>query len=223
IHLTFAASGVVTLRCVVPSKISGITITPGTGPAGGYLPLSSFGLSPISGMGDETFKTFNVPAFTWAGEEWTQVTVVSNGYVIVGGGTAADVTAVNTSLPNGLAPRNILAPFWTDLNPGAGGGVWISTLSDGSRTWLVVDWGGVPNASPGVDNNFEIWILLKTGANTTGAEGVTFSYGTHSAGNSSGLTIGAQDRSGAVGATLYFNGTGTLPADNSEYVVQTTP
>jgi hypothetical protein len=208
----------------VPSRISTITIAPGSGPANGYLALSLFGIPPIAGMGDETILNFNVPAFQWAGQEWTKVGVVSDGYVVIGGGTSADVTTSNTSLPNGLAPRNVLAPFWTNLNPAAGGGVRIGTLTDGSRTWLVVDWQDVPNASSATAlNSFEIWILLKGGANTSGAEGITFSFGTHTAGDGSGLTIGAPDASGSVGATLYFNGTGTLPANGSEYVVQTAP
>ncbi len=65
----------------------------------------------------------------------------SNGIVIVGGSTsAADATAVNQSLPNAAAPNNVLAPFWTDLNPAAAGGVRVGILSDGADSWIVVDW-----------------------------------------------------------------------------------
>ncbi len=39
-----------------------------TGPAGGYLPLSLFGIAPIAGVGDDTITNFNVPTFYYGGE-----------------------------------------------------------------------------------------------------------------------------------------------------------
>ena len=47
-------------------------------------------MAPISGMGDDTLVNFNVAAFQWGRETYTRLGVDSNGYVIVGGGTAED-------------------------------------------------------------------------------------------------------------------------------------
>ena len=74
---------------------------------------------------------------------YTRIGVVSNGYVVLGGGTAADINFINQNLPNPARPNNVLAPFWTDLNPSAGGAVRIGTLTDGTNTWLIVDWEAV--------------------------------------------------------------------------------
>ena len=63
----------------------------GDSPAGGYLPLSLFGIAPIAGVGDDTITNFNVPPFFYGGEPYTSIGVVSNGYVVLGGGTSADI------------------------------------------------------------------------------------------------------------------------------------
>jgi hypothetical protein len=67
-----------------------VSIAPGSSPAGGYLPLRLFGIPPVGGVTDDSITNFNVPAFTYAGETYTRVGFSSNGYVVVGGGTAAD-------------------------------------------------------------------------------------------------------------------------------------
>ncbi len=63
-----------------------ITNITGNGPAGGYLALSLFGIAPIAGVGDDTITNFTVPAFFYGGESYTSVGVVSNGYIVIGGG-----------------------------------------------------------------------------------------------------------------------------------------
>jgi hypothetical protein len=82
-------------------------------------------------------------------ESYTRIGVVSNGYVVVGGGTAADVSFINQSLPNPAAPNDVLAPFWTDLDltSARGGALRVATLTDGVSTWLVVDWDKASNYS----------------------------------------------------------------------------
>lgn len=109
----------------------------------GYLPLSLFSVAPIAGVGDETISNFNVPAFTFAGKSWTRVGLVSNSYVVVGDGAGADVQFINQRLPDPARPNNVLAPYWTDLNPAAGGAMRIAILIDGVRQWPVSDWENV--------------------------------------------------------------------------------
>ncbi len=73
---------------------------------------------------------------------YTQIGITSNGYAVVGGGTNADVDFINQSLPDPTPPNNVLAPFWTDLNPGAGGRMLLNVLTDGVNDWIVIEWGG---------------------------------------------------------------------------------
>ena len=111
-----------TLSPAIPPQVTGVT--PGASPAGGYLPLSAFGITPIAGVGDDTITNFNVPQFFYGGEPYTSLGVVSNGYLVLGGGTSADIVFTPQHFPNAARPNNVVAPLWSDLNPTAspGGG-----------------------------------------------------------------------------------------------------
>lgn len=190
-----------------------VTIAPGTSPAG-YLPLSLFGVGPIAGMTDDTIINFNVPAFSFGGESWTRIGVGSNGYIVVGGGSGPDVTVVNQNFPNPARPNNVLAAFWTDLNPAAGGAVRIATLTDGVDTWIVVDWNAVRNFSSATTQSFEIWIGISGDA--TPGEDITFTYGPVGGGDLGLLSVGAENRFGNRGQNTFFNGAGTAPVNGTE-------
>lgn len=181
-----------------------IDVAPGSSPAGGYLSLSVFGVSPIAGMGDESIINFNVSSFSYAGQSWNRLGVASNGYLVVGGGTTSSI--VTQYFPDSTIPNNVLAPFWTNLNPSAAGAVRIAVLTDGTYNWIVVDWEKVPNfSSSSQENSFEAWIR------TGGVEDISFAYGAITVGDGGWLTIGAEDKTGTVGDTYYYNGNGSLP------------
>lgn len=186
-----------------------VEIDPLASPAG-YLPLSIFGALDI-GATDESIANFNVPSFTYAGESYSRIGIVSNGYVVVGGGTGADVDFINTDLPDASVPNNVLAPFWTDLNPASGGRVLITFLTDGSDLWTVVEWESVPNWGDGETNTFQIWIGSNTDANP--GEDISFTYGPDiSDGDGGWLTVGVENAFGNEGGTVYFDGAGTPPS-----------
>jgi Subtilase family/PA domain len=214
------------LTPALPPQVN--SITPTVGPNGGYLPLSIFGLPPVAGVGDDTISNFTVPTFYYGGEPYSRIGVVSNGYVVIGGGTSSDIVSVPQHFPNANRPNNVLAPFWTDLNPSAtgAGALRVETLSDGltpdtSHTWLVVDWAGVKNFSDANTHTFEIWIQLAGGLAGAGAssEQTTFSYATNGPGDpGSGSNWGAENRTGTSGQNL-----ASQPADHTEYGVHTSP
>lgn len=205
---------------LTPAEPADIHIADGTDttPAG-YLPLSLFGIAPIGGVGDETAVNFNVPAFTYAGVSYTKIGLVSNGYVVVGGVTsAADIDFVNQDLPDANPPNNVLAPFWTDLNPGAGGALRIGTLTDGVDSWLVVDYTAVKEYWTARTVSFQIWIGIN------GTEDISYAYGPVGGNGDGGfLTVGAENEHGNRGANRYFDGTGTLPTNGTELRVTSDP
>ena len=205
-----------TLTGAQPPDVSVVT---GVTPAGGYLPLSLFGITPISGVGDETIANFNVPAFMFGGETYTSIGVVSDGYVVVGGGTQADVQFINQKLPDPTPPNNVLAPFWTDLDGSKGvGAVRVATLTDGTNTWIVVDYNLIQTYSGDAGNTFEIWIQI--GA----TQGISYAYDTISKLGEGGLlTVGAENRFGNRGSNTYYNGTGTAPSASTQLVVNSVP
>ena len=183
-------------------------VDPTASPAG-YLPLSLFSALDL-GATDESIVNVTVPAFEYAGETWGTIGVVSNGYIVVGGGTGADVQFTNTNpFPDTGIPNNVLAPFWTDLDPSAGGRVLVTTLTDGVNSWIVVEWEMVPNFGDGEINTFQVWIGYTAG------EDISFTYGPAdqlSDGDGSLLTVGAENQFGNTGTAIYQDGVGELPA-----------
>jgi subtilisin family serine protease len=113
------------------------SVEPGDSP--GYVPLDDLGVAARP-IGDEEIVNLSVPAFAYAGRSWNRIGVVSNGYVVVGGGSSADIECCN--LPDGpdpAPPNNVLAPFWTDLDGTGAEGILAADVSDGTRTWIVVE------------------------------------------------------------------------------------
>jgi hypothetical protein len=211
-----------TLSPATPPSVT--SVTPGTGPVGAYLPLAGFA-APIAGVGDDTITNFNVPTFYYGAEPYTRLGVVSNGYLVLGGGTSTDIVFTPQHFPNPARPNNVLAPLWTDLNPSAGGAgaIRIAVLTDGSSSWVIVDWAGVKNFGNATTHSFEVWIRIAGGAAGTGpaSEDITYSYGAGNAGSGdpdSGQNWGAENRTGTSGANI-----ATAPANGSEYKVHTLP
>ena len=202
---TIAFNG--TLAGAAPPIVS-VSVDPLASPFG-YVALSTpaLGSTPIAAS-DESIANFTVPAFLYAGEIYDAIGIVSNGYIVVGGGTGADVNYVNSNLPDAAQPNNVLAPFWTDLNPATGGQMWINVLTDGTNNWIVVEWEAVPNwSTPSAINTFQVWIGID------GVEDISFVYGPAvTAGDGGFLTVGAENKFGTEGGTVYLDGVGTAPS-----------
>jgi hypothetical protein len=141
--------------------------------------------------------------------------VVTNGYVVIGGGTSSDVNFFPQTFPNAARPNNVIAPFWTDLNTSASGGggtIRVNVLSDGTNNWLVVDFAGVKNFGNATTHTGEIWIQIGSTAST---EELTISYGAANAAAGdpgSAINWGAENRDGTSGKNI-----SAAPANNTEY------
>ena len=184
----------------------------------GYFSLASIAVTPFT-MGDEECLNFGVDPYLYAGLVYSTIGMVSNGYAVVGGCSgAADIDFINQVLPDTTPPNNVLAPFWTDLNPPAGGNYYAALIGDGVNNWVVLEWEDAPNYGDGELNTFQIWI------GTDGYEEINFTYGaTLSDGDSSFLTVGAEDSTGLSGGNYYANGTGTLPTFGVDVGVTSIP
>jgi hypothetical protein len=218
-----------TLSPAIPPQVTGVT--PGTGPNDGYLPLSAFGSSIDVGAGDDTITNFNVPTFYYGGEPYSQIGVVSNGYLVVGGGNSGDLVFTPQHFPNAARPNNVLAMVWSDLDPthapttgGTPGKVLINVLTDGSRDWIIVDWENVKNFGNNTTHTFEAWLQVDGGGAGTGpsSEDITYTYSSTAnaatGDGDSGVNWGAENRDGSSGANI-----ATAPANTTEYKVHTTP
>jgi hypothetical protein len=206
-----------TLQGAQPPSVGVQTASYGSG----YLSLGSLGAAPNVTLGDETIVNFTLSRpFVYAGETYSRIGMVSDGYLVVGGGTGADVQFINQSLPDATPPNNVLAPFWTDLNGAFGGNYYAYSLTDGAGSyWMVFEWENSPNYSDRAPNTFQVWI----GQN--GVQDISFAYGPSlSHGEGGALTIGAENAFGNSGANYFYNGAGTWPGPSgSDVIVTSTP
>jgi len=193
------------------AKVPGVpSIKPATTTLGGYLPLDELGITPDP-LADETIRNYSVPDFLYAGDTYSAIGVTSNGYLVVGGGTSADVQYEPQSLPDPVPTNNLLAPFWTDLNGTGAPGAFVATLSDGVDTWLVVEWRVFAYGTSDL-KVFQAWI----GLNKT--EDISYTYDpanlpTQPTGQD--LTVGAENINGSGGAEIQGAPTGDLSVTTS--------
>ncbi len=197
-----------------------------TSGTGTYPNITALGLSQtpacLDGC-DETSFVFNVPAFKYNGQTYTAITISDNGIVIPGNSSTAG-TYANKELPDSSNPNNILAPFWSDfdLSDGTvgdtgGGAISLGVVSTGTASFLVVEWNDAQlwNDASGDKYSFSVW--LKTGD----TEEVTFNY-FDIPGMPANVTIGAENISGSIGTTHYFNGVGTSVTNDDWVEVRST-
>ena len=199
------------------------SITPGGEPYG-YVPLSALGVPPSPGFSDDSIINFGVPTFFYGHESYSSVGVVSNGYVVVGGGDSSDVNFTSQHFPNPARPNNVISPFWTDLDPAApagcahgGGGIYVATIGDGSSNWDVVDFENVSNCDTADTHSFEVWLQIPGDSVPSGpaSEQISIAYGSNGAGDPDGTpNWGAENRDGSSGVNLP-----SQPANGSEYSV----
>ncbi|MHB8077641.1 MAG: S8 family serine peptidase [Candidatus Krumholzibacteriia bacterium] len=80
--------------------------------------------------------------FPFYGNDFTSFRICSNGWLSF---TSTATSAANSGLPAGAAPGDLLALFWDDLDPSAGGHVYY--YNDGKR--MIVEYKGVPSYNSG--------------------------------------------------------------------------
>jgi len=207
------ANKVVTLNNVVlDGAHPGVPdVAPGSSPAGGYLALSLFGVTPEP-IGDEEILNFNVPAFLYNGVTYTQLGVDSNGYVIAGGGTSEDNNCCNLpSGPDPAPPNDMLAMFWTDLDGTGANGIYAATLTDGVNTWIVIEY--QVNVFGTTDlRKFQTWIGIN------GVQDISYTYSAAQADpNGQPFLVGAENEIGEGDMTA------TLPSGADQVVTSTAP
>ncbi len=123
---------------------------------------------------------------------YTTVYVSSNGTV--------NFTASNSSLSNSALPTTsfatLVAPFWDDLNPGSGGGVYWEVIGTAPNRELVIEWRNVPHYPYTGAATFQAVFFENSPAILYNYADVLFEYASYDGGASA--TIGTQ-----VSPTLY--------------------
>ncbi len=183
----------------------------------GYLSLGSRGVapSPCTAICDDAAVTYIAPAFTYNGVSYDRVTITTNGYLIVG--SATDIRIFNQHLPDPIAPNNVVAPYWTDLDlrgsapDDTGGGTWYAayvSFEGDPRTWFVAEWADAARygrSSADSHHSFEVWI-------EGGSDQIHMVYGPNSP-IEDRVTVGAENADGTVGGNYYVDTSPATPGD----------
>jgi len=141
--------------------------------------------------------------FTWKvyGHADDYVTICSNGW-IAPGNQSSIAAAANVALPGGPV-QGMVAVNWDDLNPEAGGAVYV--YNDAVRHRYIVEWDSVSYAAtPAVREKFQVMIYDGTVPTPTGDNVIVMQYLTDFGYGSS--TIGVQNMAADVGINCLYNG-----------------
>jgi hypothetical protein len=192
-----------------------------TSPGYGYLGLQGLGVAPEAAYADEEIGLYTgLPTFTFGGEEYDALAIDSNGYLVIGSDvTDEDNNCCDPLMPDPARPNNVLAPYWTDLDPSSASSddIFFAELDfGGGLVYLVVEWRQIAVFGTTNTRTFQVWI-----AESSAPEDIAFEYcittnesaypndgcndaapGLVGAGAPDGLVVGAENRDGSDAATI---------------------
>jgi len=140
--------------------------------------------------------------FNWQmyGQTEQYITICSNGWVAAGN-QSASATPDNTALP-GSPVAGMVAVNWDDLNPEAGGTIYV--YNDALHHRYIVEWDNVAYAAtPTVTDKFQVMIYDQTVRTPTGDNVIVTQYQTANGYTSS--TVGIQNIVKDIGITCLCN------------------
>ncbi|MBD3348116.1 MAG: T9SS type A sorting domain-containing protein, partial [Candidatus Eisenbacteria bacterium] len=158
------------------------------GPQFSWNDISSSGT--LINLADDSYQEIALPfEFPFYGASHFFVRIASNGILVFGtGGNESS----NASIPDTASPDGFVAPFWDDLDPGAGGQVHLDWVEESNE--FIVQYTGVPRAgAPGSSMTFQV-ILGDDGS-------IRYQY-LEMTGDLESATIGIESHSGAVGLPI---------------------
>ena len=160
------------------------------GPTYDWVEIQGIG-TPLN-LGDDDDATVSLPwTFNFYGSNKTSVRISSNGYLTFGT-DGTDFT--NDPIPNSDQPNDLIAPFWDDLNPSAGGQVYYYNDTQNNR--FIVEWKNVPHFYNDGSYTFEV-ILYPDGD-------ILYQYNSM-VGDLQSSTIGVENSTGTVGLQVVYN------------------
>lgn len=151
--------------------------------------------------GDDAGVWLDLP-FTvlYYGVEYNKVWVCSNGFL------SFDLESTKYTpdpIPNTNQPNSIIAPFWRDLNPAAGGSITYGYISQ-TPPLFVISWNNVPNYGNGVPQTFQIVIRGRQRAGSENYHNLIF-FQYKSITKDCLTTVGIEDQIGDKGTSYDYN------------------
>ena len=171
-------------------------------------------------LGDNQTVYVRLPwNFPFYGRDCYELSICSNGWIKFGYTTST--AQHNLIIPHGLIPDAILAAFWDDLNPAAGGQV--CCYHDAAHNRFIIEWYNVPHAPNAGQNSFQIILLDPAFCTTPSGDGeMLVNY--MSLHNPNSSTVGIENYTGHDGLQYVFNGSyeiNAVPLEN-EFTIRFT-
>ncbi|MGD2165247.1 MAG: hypothetical protein PVH50_06940 [Anaerolineae bacterium] len=132
--------------------------------------------------------------FNFYGQDYAQFYIDSNGYIGFDGGQTQSYYA-NTRLPSAGRPNGLIAPFWDDFDPSAGGVVRYEVFGSTPSRYLVVEWNAVPFYGLSDAQTFQV--ILHEGSNHIEFQYPDTRQGDY--GDRSYGTVGIENEDGSIG------------------------
>ena len=134
-------------------------------------------------------------SFDFFGTGYTDAYASSNGFMTFASGSG-NGCCTGQALPNPLAPNNLIAGWWEDLNPSAGGTVHYQTLGSAPNRVFILQFTDIQHYASG--NPVTMQYKLFEGSNVAEVhyQAAPSDGGTHSA--------GIENADGTVGVQFYY-------------------
>lgn len=165
------------------------------GPAFAWVEINTLGTA-LTGADDANYGPlalgFEMPFY---GTRYSSVRVCTNGFLSF---TSTETAYSNVAMPGSAVPNNLIAPFWDDLNPAAGGTIYY--WDDPAADRFIVEYRNVRHYSGTTTETFQV-ILLGDGT-------ITLQYQTVATANN--CSVGIENLTGTDGLGLNYNTAGFL-------------
>ncbi|MCD4820412.1 MAG: hypothetical protein K8S23_17165 [Candidatus Cloacimonetes bacterium] len=192
---------------------SWVEIDPNYGGSGTVIPMTDIG-----NTGD--IEDINLPFnFKFYGENYSMITVCSNGWIAPGG--TEQYAFMNWPIPGPDGPSPMIAPFWDDIETSSGH---VCYYYDSTQHYFVVEWSRVKDEYDGVsEETFEIILYDPNYYSTeTGDGDILFQYkvvnnidqgdyGSYHVQHGQFATVGIEDHTSNIGLQYTFDNDYPVP------------
>jgi hypothetical protein len=152
--------------------------------------------------------------FTFYGEEFSEVQVSTNGYLVFGGSRATALR--NMPIPDPREPNGLVSALWDDLNPDIGQGVWVRFTGEAPNRRLVVSWIDAARFRDTGAATFQIILEETTNRIIFQYQDVVFDDDRYDYGASA--TIGLESPSGTIATQFSFDSPVLLPYEGRQSI-----
>jgi hypothetical protein len=151
-------------------------------------------------LSDDQTRSMALPfSFRYYGASFTTLSISSNGFLACG--TTTDNAVGNGLIPGPEGPPNMIAGFWTDLNPAAAGSGKVYTYNDATHNRFIVEFSGVEHYDPaglGLPETFQYILYNPASVPTPTGDGeIVMQYALVS--DASSCTVGIENGTETVG------------------------